>query len=474
MDERTSSSISAVVAWICIAAYVLALAVAGVQIGFNIRDRQTAAEQEFSGLVSRSSRISAPAFMNEAYRNTIQDALSYSENLQGIILTGPDGEYAFERALSGAINWVGNSPRFAKQFGTSSRELFSPLDIEGLRNVTLSAVYRYIDFDLFLSVLKRTLIVVLAALTIAFFALILESVTDKRHLAETETNSPYLSPSYSSAGEADSGTAAKKTAQKTRRTASPEEDQEQDIDRLFTNDSSREDSSNEDLFNEDSFIGDSFSGDSFNDIFGTDDENALVSGDFPGFDSGAEDTVSFGEDAADTEPVRASPDQAATREPPPAGVGREDDTRERLDAELRRCEVSGQDLTVIALEYGNPDDPDGIWFRDFARMVSDYFDSAGTIFEKGKTGVTAILSDTDINSGIKRVRELRGRIPTTFTQKLAVGLSSRLGRFVKADRILLEAAEASAKSREDPENRIVAFKSDLEKYRAFIEKKSVQ
>ena len=88
--------------------------------------------------------------------------------------------------------------------------------------------------------------------------------------------------------------------------------------------------------------------------------------------------------------------------------------------------------------------------------------------------MTVILPDMDINNGIKRIKGLRGRIPTTFTQRLAVGLSSRLGRFVKADRILLEAAEASAKSKGDPENRIVAFKSDLEKYRAFIEKKSVQ
>jgi hypothetical protein len=443
MDERTSSSVSIIVAWICIAAYVLALAVAGIQIGFNIRDRQTAAEQEFFDLASRSSQISAQAFMNEAFQNTIQDTLSYSDNLQGIILTGPDGEYAFERALSGTINWVGNSPRFAKQFGTSSRALFSPLDIVGLRNVTLSAVYRYIDFDLLLSVLKRTLIIVLAALTIAFFALILESVIDKKHLAETETASPYSSPSYPPAG---SGAPVSKPVQKARQTTPPVEDSEQDADSHFSDDS-------------------------FSDIFGTDDENTPVPDDFPGVETEAEDAVSFDEDAG---PGGAFPDQAAEREPPPGGVGWEEDTREKLDAELRRRESSGQDLTVTVLEYGNPDDPDGIWFRDFVRMASDFFDSEGMIFGKGKMGMTVILPGVNLNDGIKKIKEFRGRIPTTFTQKLAVGLSSRLGRFVKADRILLEAAEAAAKSKKDPENRIVAFKSDPEKYRAFIERKSVQ
>jgi hypothetical protein len=456
MDERTSSSISAIIAWVCIAAYVVALVVAGIQIGFNIKDRQIAAEREFSGLVNSCSRISAQAFMNKAFQDTIQDALTYSDTLQGIILAGPDGEYAFERALSGAIDRVENSPRFAKQFGTSSRMFFSPLDVEGLRNVTLSAVYRYIDFDLLLSVLKRTLIIVLAALTIAFFALILESVTDKRHLGETEGESPYSSSSYSSAGEGEPEAVPEKPVQKTRRpspleTTAPREtmapsetmapldqDLDQDLDSLFNDDS-------------------------FDEVFGSDDNDTPLSGDFPGIVPDAEDDVSFGEDAANAGPAGE-----------PGVIGREEDAPERLDAELRRSESSGEDLTVMVLEYGNPDDPEGIWFRDFVRMTVDYFDSGVTIFGKGKTGMTVILTDTDINGGIGKVKEFRNRIPAAFTRKLAVGLSSRLGRFVKADRILLEAAEASAKSKKDPENRIVAFKSDLDKYRAFIEKKSVQ
>jgi hypothetical protein len=437
MDERISSSISAIVAWICIAAYVLALAAAGIQIGFNIKDRQMTAEREFSGLVNSCSRISAQAFMNEAFQDTIQDALAFSDTLQGIILTGPDREYAFERALSGAIEREGNSPRFAEQFGTSFTEQ-RPLDVGGLRNVTLSAVYRYFDFNLLLSVLKRTLIIVLAALTIAFLALILESVTDKRHVVETGTDSAYLST-----GDGELEAAREGPVQKTRQAspsktivppepmASPESDLDQELASLFNDDS-------------------------FDDIFGQDDNDTPFSDDIPD----TKDVTSFGKDAG------------------PSGesgvIDQDEDTREQLDAALRRSESSGEDLTVMVLEYKNPDDPEGIWFQDFIRMTTDYFDSGATIFGKGKTGIAVILPDTDINGGIRKAKELRGRIPSAFTRKLAVGLSSRLGRFVKADRILLEAAEAAAKSKEDPEKRIVAFKSDLDKYRAFIEKKSVQ
>ncbi|MDR0452737.1 MAG: hypothetical protein LBH15_06810 [Treponema sp.] len=450
MSER-SSSISAVIACVCVAAYVAALAVAGVQIGFNIKDRQIAVEREFFALADRSSRISAQAFMDEGFRDTIQDTLSYSENLQGIILTGPDGEYVFERALSGAVEWVGNSPRFAKQFGTSSRVLFSPLQIEGLRNVTLSAVYRYIDFDLLLSVLKRTLIIVLIALVLAFFTLILESVTDKRQSVEAGTVPRYAMPP------ARPGPAAREPAREGKRPAAEEtreipgdgEIPEQDYDSQF---------------------GGASDGDSLDDIFALDTETAPAPDDFPDFPFEGEDTAFPQEDAPDSGPPPAEAEEPTAA---PDGMTPEDIAERRLDAELRRSEASSRDLSVAVLEYRNPDDPEGLWFRDFARITSDYFDSTGTVFEKGKTGVTVILPGVSLNDGIKKITEFRARLPTTFTQGLAVGISSRLGRFVKAERILLEATEASAKSKKDTENRIIAFKSDLDKYRAFIEKKSV-
>ncbi|MDR1353109.1 MAG: hypothetical protein LBK05_07490 [Treponema sp.] len=467
MNEKSSFSISAIIACVCVAAYIAALAVAGVQIGFNIKNRRIAVEQEFSTLANRSSRISAQAFMDEAFQNTVQDTLSYSENLRGIILAGPEGEYAFERALSGAIDWVGNSPRFAKQFGTSSRVLFSPLQIEGLRNVTLSAVYRYIDFDLLLLVLKRTLIVVLIALVLAFFTLILESVTDKRHLEVPETVSRYSAPVRP-----EHGAAATKQAWGEKIPVQGKTRPAQEVETPVPNETpfppEEEAPEPGDDFR---FDGDS-AGDSLDDIFAPDDEAVPVSDDFPDFTFGEESAAPPGEDAPDSGPALPSP--AEKKAAAPGGVGREDSVERRLNAELRRSESSGQDLSVVVLEYRNPDDPEGIWFRDFARMTSDYFDSTGTVFEKGETGVTVILPGVTLIDGIKKVTEFRIRIPTTFTQGLAIGISSRLGRFVKAERILLEAAEASGKSAKDPENRIIAFKSDLDKYRAFIEKKSVQ
>jgi hypothetical protein len=64
-----------------------------------------------------------------------------------------------------------------------------------------------------------------------------------------------------------------------------------------------------------------------------------------------------------------------------------------------------------------------------------------------------------------------GKYPALFTAKtdLCMGLSSRSGRPVNAERLMFEAEEALERAMMDPVSHIVAFKSDPEKYRAFME-----
>jgi hypothetical protein len=426
-DERTFSLLSVIVACICIAAYALALVVAGVQIGLDIKERRIAAERDFSDLADRSSRLDAQAFMDESFQDIIRNALTNSVTLQAVILTGPNGEYAFERSLSGSINWEENTPRFAKQFGVSSLP-FRPLPIEGLRNVTLSAVYRYIDIGFLLSVLKRTLVIVLAALTVAFFALILESLTDKRQPQWTA-----ISPDSPPSGKYPPATKRPSPLTKPAAGDSPPN-------------------------------GNAADDDSFDDVFRIEDDDAALSG----------ASSSPGASGVAEEPPPAEEPAGALESVAPDGISPEKDTRKRLDAELRRAESSGQDLTVAVLEYGNPNDPEGAAFEDFVRITADYFGPMTMTFEKGDTGITAILPGTSLDAGIEQINEFRDRIPARFARGLAAGISSRQDRQVAADRLLLEAVEATVKSREDPENRVVAFKSDPEKYRAFIEKKSAR
>jgi len=49
-------------------------------------------------------------------------------------------------------------------------------------------------------------------------------------------------------------------------------------------------------------------------------------------------------------------------------------------------------------------------------------------------------------------------------------MSSRSGRLLNAERLILEADEALKKARTEEKSPIIAFKSDPEKYREFISK----
>ncbi|GHU98278.1 hypothetical protein FACS189483_06110 [Spirochaetia bacterium] len=179
MEKRNSSPVTIVIALVCIAAYIAALGYAAYRLYINIRDRQVTAEMEFRDLSAAASQAGVLGFMTDAFQNTIQETITKSRTLEGAIITGPEGEYAFERNQGGIIRWAGDSPRFDQRFGVSSKTKFAPLDIAGLRNVTIGAVYRYIDYDYVLLILKQTLLVVLATLALSLLTLIINSAISK-------------------------------------------------------------------------------------------------------------------------------------------------------------------------------------------------------------------------------------------------------------------------------------------------------
>ncbi|MDR0641743.1 MAG: hypothetical protein LBG07_04700, partial [Treponema sp.] len=55
---------------------------------------------------------------------------------------------------------------------------------------------------------------------------------------------------------------------------------------------------------------------------------------------------------------------------------------------------------------------------------------------------------------------------------LRFGISSRSGRLIDAERIMLEAREALKRAAEDNASHIVAFKSDPEKYRQYVKSRN--
>ena len=173
-----TSKISTVVAALCIIVYIAAIAFGAVRIFINMEERKNLAEIEFHDLADRATSSSVfMGFMSDEYQQSLRDILGGTAIILGVIITGPAGEYAFERQLGGGITWTGNTPRLKAGAGFPREPFFMPLRIEGQRNVTIQAVYSYIDYGLIQKILRETLLAVLAALLLAFLVLIIEILT---------------------------------------------------------------------------------------------------------------------------------------------------------------------------------------------------------------------------------------------------------------------------------------------------------
>jgi hypothetical protein len=390
--------IIAIIASVCIIVYLAALVFAAVRIYISIDERRMAAEREFFDIADLASSAGVLGFMNEPFVQTMEDALAASRTLQGLIISGPNGEYAFERERGAVVNWVNNSPRFKTRFDLV-KDLYVPLRIEGLRNVNIQAAAGILDYDVLTSILKRTLLFILAALLLAFFTLVLESLIGKARYT------PRYRDEYYDAG-------------------SPQ---------------------------------------------GKSGGDTAAAFDFPGPPV---------EEAAVPRETGVPPlEGEASAGPkglfsPHSNIGWEEYTTDRLAAELHRCASFEQDLVFIVMEF--KEDVTEAFYNQFAGDAVNFFTLRDLIFEKGKRGISIIFPNIDLDMGFTKSEEFHNRMLSKYSgvfkskTDLCIGLSSRSGRLIDAERLMFEAAEALERALADPVSHIVAFKSDPEKYRAFI------
>jgi len=154
-----------------------------------------------------------------------------------------------------------------------------------------------------------------------------------------------------------------------------------------------------------------------------------------------------------------------------SNIGWEEYTRDRLDSELHRCSSAEKDLALLYMDFtGIKNDA---MYRQAAEEAVTFFTSRDLLFEYGKYGVCAILTGVNLETGISKAEKFYQRISQKFNggknaSFLYIGISSRSGRLLNADRLMKEAAEALNRAKKDPKSPIIAFKSNLDKYRAFI------
>jgi hypothetical protein len=359
-SSKKNSLISAIIASVCIVVYLAALVSTVVRIYTSIEQRRLTAEKEFFDLADLASSAGVLGFMDETFIETIDDALALSRTLEGVIISGPNGEYAFEKERGKAVNWVNNSPRFKNRFDFSRQPLYLPLRIQGLRNVNIQAVAGAVDYALLMNILKQTLVLVLAALALAFFTLLMESLLKGRRYA-----------------------------------AAPEFNSER------------------------------------------------------------------------AEPVKPKTPPRGLYSPR-SNIGWEEYTADRLEAELRRCISARQDLAFIAIECR--DSIDDSLYKRLAALTVRRFAMRDLIFERKEWGIAVICPNVKLETAFAQAENFRQDIMDKYPD-ICMGLSSRADRPIDTERLMFEAGEALERALYDPVSYVVAFKSDPEKYRAFINSK---
>jgi len=369
-NSTKTSVLGIIIACICIIVYMGVLVYVIIGINKNMNERRLVADQEFQEIADLASSAGVISFMDDTFNDIILNALKRCVALEGLIISGPNGEEGFEKEPGRALTWVNNSPRFRHRFDFSRQDLPpQQLRINGLRNVSIRGVAGAFDYEEISKILKKALLPVILSLVLAFFTLLAGALRKKSggavHGAEQAHN--------------------KKTAETAKETH-----------RQHTG--------------------------------GYSERGRIV---------------------------------------------RQENTESRLTEELRRCAAAGQDLSFIVMEFKLEIDD-----QSYARIAADtarFFSSRDFICERGECGISVICPGLNLDAGFLNAGEfhtrLVGKYPAMIKSKtdLCVGISSRSGRPVDAARLMFEAEEALERAMMDPVSFIVAFKSDPEKYRAFME-----
>ncbi|MDR2210474.1 MAG: hypothetical protein LBO65_03270 [Spirochaetaceae bacterium] len=507
------SKVPAFIALVCILVYLAAVVSAAYRVYRSINGQRQQAAKELDGLQSLLSQAGED-FFTESFREAVRKKITDCQVLQGIIVTSSGGgELTFERERGSVIRWEGSSPRFITRFGYSGLRA-RQVDIPGLRNVNIYSVINTINYEYMVRVLRQTLVAILGALLLSFFTMIVTSLSRTRVQEEPSQGdeSSGRSPDYSAEEEAENpGDFSEKTPG-----GSPESfEGGENFDLPGFDAAGGEIAGDLSPRNSGADMDDDFNLNDFLDEEELDLPGEDISGaDLPTMDMFDEDQAEFsdeplgdlpGEDPQDQgfsyeippepedgalpdfdldEPeISGSPGSAGHARPqglysPRSSIGWEAYVQDRLTSEIHRCAASEQDLVVLLMECGEGVNCDGALYKKLAGEAVHFFNLQDLSFEKGERGITVIIPNADLEQGIIKAEEFHSRILKNCAGAIhskndfLIGISSRSGRLIEAERLLLEASKALEKAKIDLGTPIIAFKSDPEKYREFIRKGS--
>jgi len=183
--SRNTSVIGTLIASVCILVYLGAVVSVIVKVSAGMERLRDEARGEFRVLVNRATSAGAEGFMDAAFVGIVQDTLNESRVLEGVIIHVPGDAYGFEKREGGhAIDRVNGLPRFRERFGLSRHGMFEPIRIPDRWNVSIEAVAAVIDYGELAGTLRYAVLLIAAALVVAFLTLLVESSMRRRQAGE--------------------------------------------------------------------------------------------------------------------------------------------------------------------------------------------------------------------------------------------------------------------------------------------------
>ena len=169
----------------------------------------------------------------------------------------------------------------------------------------------------------------------------------------------------------------------------------------------------------------------------------------------------------DFKPLETSPSGLYS---PLTGFGWESYLKPRLENELSRASASEFDVVLFLIKIEEFETLSEETVRKTCEYLTNIFQFKDLIFEYKNNCFAAIKTNTNIDEAIPLADQIYTELSELIeNRKCFIGISSKTIRLVGAERVLKEADAALEHAIEDPENPIIAFRADAEKYMAFIE-----
>jgi GGDEF domain-containing protein len=175
------------------------------------------------------------------------------------------------------------------------------------------------------------------------------------------------------------------------------------------------------------------------------------------------------------EPAPDRRDEEIPREPcglfsPETGLGWQAHLEKRLSLELERSAFNEQDLSLVLIRFPKLSRRNND-YKLIAREIQGKVAFEDLAFDYNGDGYAVVLPNSNLDQSIQTITNFQDKLEKHITANYGTplcGITSRNGRLVDGNRLILEAAKALEKTSPEKNNNIVGFRPDPGKYRQYI------